>query len=188
MGELEEHVRALGGQVLESSANMLRAVVMDGDIHWQAIAQVDSWQDVYALEITKEILLQPGRQVTLHPQAGEETIGLCTESDGLQHRSLVVELTGGEIALDGWMFQKYGEYEREWYQWFPIVHERTPLHILDFIPQEAGKTVWIMSLDEETRPEQITVSIKESVPLQPVKMGEQLGVLRIIGAMQARSV
>jgi Mg-chelatase subunit ChlD len=182
LGELEEHVRALGGQVLESSANMLRAVVMDGDIHWQAIAQVDSWQDVYALEITKEILLQPGRQVTLHPQAGEETIGLCTESDGLQHRSLVVELTGGEFSLDGWMFQKYGEYEREWYQWFPIVHERTPLHILDFIPQEAGKTVWIMSLAEETRPEQITVSIKESVPLQPVKMGEQLGVLRIIGA------
>ena len=39
-----------------------------------------------------------------------------------------------------------------------------------------------MSLAEETRPEQIKLSIKESVPLQPVKMGEQLGVLRIIGA------
>ena len=180
---LEEHILVLGGTIIESTESMLRASVIDAESNeWQAIAQLVPGENRYSLDVTKELLVQPGRSVTIMPQPGQETVSVITHSDGRQHRSLVVEISNGEISLDGRMVVSYGEYKRSWDQGFPIVHERTPLHIFDCIPQEQGKTIWVMTLAEETRPEKITISVKESLPLQTLRMGEQLGVLRIVGA------
>ncbi len=162
---------------------MLGATFIDPNSNlWQAVAQHEPGRDEYMLRITKEPVVRPNRTLTFHPQPDQEWISVVTDSDGLKHKSLIIELSNGEIRMHTSLDSDYGKYERSWSGWIPIYHERTPTFILDYVAQEPGKTIWWMRFEDESRPEQIKITLKESVPLPPLSIGSELGVLRVIGA------
>jgi hypothetical protein len=180
---LEEHVLELGAAMTERSPQMLSATLIDsfGNL-WQAVAQYGPGDDHYMLYVTKEQVVGAGQTLTIHPQPDQEWVSVVTFSDGLNHKSLIIELSNGTIEIQPSLTSDYGAYTRSWDEWIPVYHERTPIYVLDYIPQEPGKTIWWMRFQEESRPEEIRVTLKESVPLPPLSLGSQLGVLRVIGA------
>ena len=180
--ELEEHVLGLGGTVLERSRHMFRAAVVDPNSYlWEVVAQLepDEWE--YALRIAKELLVRPNRSVTIRPRPDLENTSIVTISDGLRHKSLIIELSDSEFYIQATLIGDYGDYTRRWDESFQLYHERTPIYVLDNIPQEPGKTVWNLRFDWAAPPQEIKITLKESIPLHPLSIGSELGVLKVSG-------
>jgi Mg-chelatase subunit ChlD len=179
---VQEQIRKLGGEVLESSRAMLSAAVVDSEgYRWQVILSADS-EDSFMLQVTKELYLQPNQTITIKPGKDQSSIGFITDSDGLLHKTLVVEISDAGAWLSGSYDASFGEYERSWSGEYSFDSEKTSLYLLDDMLQEPGRVAWTFTPMGETMPEKITVSLKESVPLPPLTLGDQLGILKISGA------
>ena len=181
MADFAQYIQDLGGEIVEDSPGVVVGKVVDQEGYlWTAIAEVYD-ESSYVLSVAKEMLLVPGQTLTFS-RPDQETFGFVAESDGSRFRSLIVELNGGELDLSAAMEFEYGEYTYESELYFLIQAFKTPIHILDSINQLPGRTVFVVQVPEESAPKQIAFTLEESVPLQRVKLGEQLGILKIVGA------
>ena len=182
MDNLAQYIRELGGEVKELSPFMLTGTVLDEDSYmWSAFAQIEE-DGTYFLTVTRERWLVPGHTWEIRPDEHGDVLGFGFSSDGEFFHSLIVELEQGEVGLFEDMVTTMGEYHRSWSEWRKLEFIKTPLHIIDHFPQEAGKLTWVFDWSQDPRPEKISVSIAKSVPLPKVTLGRELGILKITGA------
>lgn len=146
------------------------------------------WADIqqsgeeYRMTVVKEQLLLPGQERTFTPASMEdspENITFITESNGKKFRSAVIKVPEGTLTLEittdfsTGMLKGGSSYMRE------LPSEKTTTFILDDIPQGEGSYKWKFVWDDA--PETFSVLLVEEGELPTVKLGNELGALKVTG-------
>lgn len=150
------------------------------DVIWWGDAELNG--EGYELSVMKEIYVIPGKPITIKPKElgeGVEKFSFATSGSGKKFQSMTVTLPGGVITLEGSSYMEKGVLSRKFDYMRELNSKKTSRFVLDDIPQGEGTMLWSISWEEA--PEEFTVLLEDLYDIPEVRMGDELGTLKVTG-------
>ncbi|AGA67763.1 Mg-chelatase subunit ChlD [Desulfitobacterium dichloroeliminans LMG P-21439] len=157
-------------------------LVKDEDSLWWGDAQADS--QGYILRVVKELRVPVSKEkkftlADLGPEA--EEFSFTTSSSGKRFQSATLKLPEGNLDLLIYGTQSSGSVTRSIYEDYNFSSQRSKEYIIDDLPQGEGDMTWIFSWGADARPTEFSFLLTELQDLPPVKLGDELGALKVSG-------
>lgn len=150
------------------------------DVIWWGDAELNS--EGYELSVMKEVYLLPGKPVTIKPKElgeGLEKFSFATSGSGKKFQSMTITLPNGAVTLEGRSHMERGVLSRKFDYSRELNSIKTSRFVLDDIPQGEGTMLWSVSWEEV--PEEFTILLEDLYDIPEVKMGDELGTLKVTG-------
>ena len=151
----------------------------ENSLWWGDARQTESG---YTLHVVKELFIPVGKEVKFTPASlGEdvESITFMTNSEGKKFQSARIMLPDGDLQLritseySSAMLKRSLDYRKELYSY------KTNTFVLDDIPQGQDTLKWTFTWEEP--PTEFSILIEELGEIPEVKLGDELGALKVCG-------
>lgn len=188
---LRAYAKKLGATMYESMGDTAVFYVKDNENsqYWVKALSDDRGCYIYVIHNT---IVPNGKTITIKPDDYEDnTYSFYTDCVSGKLQSVTVTLAGPDnsgVELQCENDRTYGEYSRilrkEMGNAEEINTKKTSTFIFDDIPISEGQLKWTFdwsSLRGTLEPTAITFKIENIADIKPVKYGEELGLLRVVG-------
>ena len=151
----------------------------ENSLWWGDARQTESG---YTLHVVKELFIPVGKEVKFTPASlGEdvESITFMTNSEGKKFQSGRIMLPDGDLQLritseySSAMLKRSLDYRKELYSY------KTNTFVLDDLPQGQDTLKWTFTWEEP--PTEFSILIEELGEIPEVKLGDELGALKVCG-------
>lgn len=154
----------------------------DEDSLWWGDAQTDG--EGYLLSVVKELRVPVGKEkkftlADFGPEA--EEFSFATSSSGKKFQSATLKLPEGNLNLLIYGTQSSGSVTRSIYENYSFSAQKSKEYIIDDLPQGEGDITWIFSWGADARPTGFSFMLSELQDLPPVKLGDEMGALKVSG-------
>lgn len=138
----------------------------------------------YLLKVVKELRIPVGKEkkftlADLGPEA--EGISFVTSSSGKRFQSVSLKLPDGNLDLTISDTNSSGVVTRSINESYNFSAQKTKEFIIDDLPQGEGSITWKFSWDAGSTPTEFSFLLTELQELPPVKLGDELGALKVCG-------
>lgn len=180
--DLVPYVKKINGDILYNDGGKMVFRTNDNEGNsWYAHLSPQSYG--YLLDVVKELCLEVDKSMTIKTdQCDKETLRFVSYNLNSYMQSLSVSIPAGEIQLAVYTEYKSGSYTRKIKYHKFIYSKKTSNYILDGIPQQPGAYYYEIKWTKKNDPGEISFALKEPYPLEPVKLGEKLGAIRVRGS------
>lgn len=151
----------------------------ENSLWWGDARQTESG---YTLHVVKELFIPVGKEVKFTPTSlGEdvESISFLTNSEGKRFQSATIKLPNGDLQLQitseysSALLKRSVDYRKELYSY------KTNTFVLDNLPQGKDTLKWTITWEEP--PAEFSFLLEELGEIPEVKMGDELGALKVCG-------
>jgi len=154
----------------------------DEDSLWWGDAQADN--NGYRLTVVKELRVPVGKEkkftlADLDPEVDE--ISFVTSSSGEKFQSAALKLPDGELNLTINGNNSSSMVTRRIYKSYQFSAHKSKEFVIDDLPQGQGDLTWEFSWRDDSKPSEFSFMLAELQDLPPVKLGDELGALKVCG-------
>lgn len=181
---LKDYAKKLGANIYSSpySDRLVFSYQKDEDSIWWGDAQQED--SGYTLSVMKEIHAIPDRTLTFKPKdLGEDinNVSFVTTSKGNRFQTASIALPTGMVKVTAHSQMEKGVLSRKFNYLRELDSVKTSRFVLDDIPQGEGTLIWDISWEQDTAPEEFTFLLQEMYEIPQIKMGDELGALKVCG-------
>ncbi|MEL1136551.1 VWA domain-containing protein [Desulfitobacterium sp. THU1] len=154
----------------------------DEDSLWWADAVAED--NGYILNVVRELRVPVGKEkrftlADLDPET--EKVSFSTVSTGKNFQSVALKLPDGNLDLTISGTNASGFVTRSIYDSYNFSALKTKEYVIDSLPQGESSITWTFSWEAESKPTEFTFLLSELQELPTVKLGGELGALKVCG-------
>lgn len=152
------------------------------EIIWWGDAMLNS--EGYELSVLREVHALVDKPLTFKPkEIPGETMkySFATSSEGKKFQSITVSVPNGIINANAELYMETGVLAKSFHYERELNSIKTDKFILDDIPQGEGTLIWNFTWEKGNAPEEVTFLLQELYDIPPVKIGDELGALKVTG-------
>ncbi len=177
--DIRSYVKQMDGHIQGSYYDSLVFTIDDEKgAHWWCSVYPSG--DAFTLEVIKEEEIHMDE--TLHIKTSDYPDGVCyftSYSDGVTYQTIVGDVDEGIYTIDVYSDLSYGAYTRS-YSFNDEVHsEKGKKFVFDNVMFDEGVYYWEVAWRDDEDPGDIYVSLIDSGDIPYVKMGEELGAIKV---------
>lgn len=138
----------------------------------------------YELSVLKEVHALPDKPLVFKPrELGNNTLNFsfATSSEGKRFQSITVNVPDGIVTATSKLHMEKGVLTRDFNYTRELNSIKTNKFVLDDIPQGAGTMIWNFTWEEGKAPSEVSFLLQELDDIPEVKMGDELGALKVTG-------
>ncbi|MDF2675350.1 MAG: Mg-chelatase subunit ChlD, partial [Clostridiales bacterium] len=183
---LKKYAKKLGAQIYPSPYEDRVVFSLknekEPDVIWWGDAKYNG--EGYELSVLKELHALPDKLLTFKPKemgSGILNFSFATSSQGKQFQAITVTVPSGVVSATASYYMEKGVLSRKFDYSRELNSIKTSSFVLDDIPQGEGTLFWNFTWEEGNAPGEVTVLLQELYDIPQIKMGDELGALKISG-------
>ena len=138
----------------------------------------------YTLSIVKEPHVPVGKEVKFTPASvGDdvESVSFVTNSEGKMFQTATIKVPNGVLNLEINSEYSTGVVERRFYYTRELSTQKTTTFVLDDLPQGQDSLKWTFMWNSDSTPSEFSFLLQELGEIPEIKLGDQLGALKVCG-------
>ncbi len=187
------YAQEIGATLYENTDDTVTFIKREGDVLWYGMAVWDNLEyPRAALFVVKQDILPVGKTITIRPS---DTTNNCyyftTLAGSGDFLTMFAEISGdnAEADISAWQDTRTGLLRREIGYSKDLVSVECRRYSLDDIPQTDEPLYWCIRFDSgKYQPESVTIRVEKTGTIEPVKISDRFGSIKVIGASGSATV
>jgi len=187
------YAQEIGATLYENTDDTVTFIKREGDVLWYGMAVWDNLEyPRAALFVVKQDILPVGKIITIRPS---DTTNNCyyftTLAGSGDFLTMFAEISGdnAEADISAWQDTRTGLLRREIGYSKDLVSVECRRYSLDDIPQTDEPLYWCIRFDSgKYQPESVTIRVEKTGTIEPVKISDRFGSIKVIGASGSATV
>jgi Mg-chelatase subunit ChlD len=183
------YAQEMGATLYQNADDTVTFIKREGDVIWYGMAVWDDLSYPRArLYVVRQNILPVGKTITIRPSDTTDNCYYFTTLAGSgDFLTLFAEISGpGEnvgAEISAWQDIFTGLLRREFYYRKSLDSVYCKRYALDDIPQSDEPVYWCVRFDTgKYQPESVTIRIEKTGTVEPVKISDRFGSIKVVGA------